>query len=135
MGIVFIAAVVLGCAYLFLLKVMARWLIWIAIALSCAIPLFIGAVVFFHAPDIAAKTEFPLGDNTLFAIRCFASMLLFLGSAVVCLACCFARQAEISIACVQVGVDVMWANPSLLLSPLVKGVAMTTLGLLLLTGG
>jgi hypothetical protein len=132
--LVFVAAVVLGYLYLFLLKLFASCLIYICVAISMITFIGGGAYLFFNADSIGSSMEHPLGDNTTPAIQAVAAVLVVLGLVVGCLACCCGNSMEISIACIESGTEVMWENPSLLLSPLIKAVVKVGFALVLFGG-
>jgi len=142
--LVVVLATVLGYAYLFLLRAVARCLIWLCVLVAMAALIGFGGYLWAGADmpmvpgeeDAGDVDALPAsGDSTRAVLtKVLAVALWALAGLLFCLACCCGRGVQLSIACVQTGTLVIWKMPLLLLSPLIKALAKACLAWVFIWG-
>lgn len=109
-------AIVLGYAYLFLLRCCAGPLVWTCVVIMILAPLVMGlyfmTLIFDGGADGVGGTGDGMLDGIIGATLCTVSLVF------ACLACCFRHSVEVAIGCIMAACECMFAMPSLLIEPL-----------------
>mmetsp|Transcript_130095 Transcript_130095/g.324335 ORF Transcript_130095/g.324335 Transcript_130095/m.324335 type:complete len:656 (+) Transcript_130095:81-2048(+) len=127
--IIFVATA-LGYVYLFLLRALAKGLIWLCVALSILSLVGFGIYLWTQAGQDATETLDLTGKdakNLITGTKATAIALWVLAFLMACLVCCCYSEVDLSTAAVQTGTEVIWKMPLLLLAPLVKALTKATL--------
>jgi len=132
MLLVVFVATVLGYLYLFMLRLLAKGLIWVCVLLSIVALIGAGCYLWVQgASALDADSELTAEQQGNLDLGAKALGVFFWVSAflVSCLGCCCAGEIGLSTACIQQGSQVIWKMPLLLCAPLAKAVAKATLAL------
>jgi len=138
---VFLASIVLGYAYLAMVRHCAEPLVWLSMALTIAGFALLGCYLWNTAsslgeaglPEGVSVPEGMEGHEET-AARVAAGLCWALALAVVFLACCFRHSIAAAAASAEVACDAMFEMPSLLVAPVVKALVKGVLCLILLYG-
>lgn len=121
-----IVACLMGYIFLFMLKTVARCIIWI-----CA---FIGLVGFIGL-GAYLWTQAQVNEGSMkTGLQVLAVISWVLSSIVALLVCCCGSAVDLSTACMGQAAIVIWRMPVLLLSPLIKAILKATVWIVLAAG-
>ena len=112
-----ILACIMGYIFLFMLKTVARCIIWVCAAIGLLGFLALGAYLWSQAQTNTGSMQTTL--QVLAIVSWVASLL------VACLVCCCGSEVDLSTACMGQAAIVIWRMPVLLLSPLIKSILKT----------
>ena len=121
-----VLACIMGYIFLFMLKTVARCIIWVCAAIGLLGFLALGAYLWSVAQKNTGSMQFTL--QALAVISWVLSLLVGF------LVCCCGSAVDLSTACMGQAAIVIWRMPVLLLSPLIKAVLKTVVFIVLAAG-
>jgi len=132
----FCIAVIMGYAYLFCLKALARPLVFGAIIVVFICLCSLGGILFHQARDVGTNNVMKenFGKMATFTAYTFGTLCFAGAFGIACLLCCCFSQIDMAVIAVQMTTDVMANLPSLLLAPLIKACAKFVSCIILLFG-
>lgn len=131
--IAFFVAVVLGYAFLFLLRVAAKPLVYGAILVAFLAFLLLGIYLFKEAKTLGTNSVLSqnFGQNATQYARIGGGIALVIAVIILCMAFCLHSSIEMALIAVKMTCQVMSGIPSLLFAPVIKAVAKTAVFLTL----
>jgi len=117
----------MGYLFLFMLKTVARCIIWFCAFLGLAAFVALGAFLWVQS-EAEENSDWGTTYKVLAIVSWLASVL------VATLVCCCRQEVKLSTKCMGQAAVVIWRMPILLLSPLLKAIVKTVLFLLLAVG-